>query len=269
MVGTTRTEGAVGAAHDVPLVVDHIDPIAQFRRTQGRGLATLVQQTENAASRYADATLFVYEEGSGRIERHSSRAVKPALGIDHEQFVHRSADIVASGRVHLSADLKRPPQCISVSWNRSTTSRSCWPPAPSWSKGRSSLPLRARWPTPSTTWPRPQRRFTTWGRSLTRRLRAYSVPTTWGVSLVGDPKTLELLEYGAEGLPVVQLAGRAESRFDDHLTYTTENPLSIKAAIATAASRVEAALHSYVEQFNWASIADSYAETAKLTIRGT
>jgi glycosyltransferase involved in cell wall biosynthesis len=82
-----------------------------------------------------------------------------------------------------------------------------------------------------------------------------------GVSLVDDPHTLKVLEYGAAGLPVVQLAGRAEARFGDRLTYTSTEPAEIARAITAAATQDGTTLQAYVEQFDWAVIADTYAET--------
>jgi hypothetical protein len=58
-----------------------------------------------------------------------------------------------------------------------------------------------------------------------------------GVSLVDDPHTLKIIEYGAAGLLVVQLAGRAKARFGDRSICTPVEPAEVVRAIAAAVTR--------------------------------
>jgi len=85
-----------------------------------------------------------------------------------------------------------------------------------------------------------------------------------GIALVNDAHTLKVLEYGAAGLPVVQLAGRAESRFGGLVGYTSRDPRDIATAVERAgASDAGPALQTHVRQFDWAAIAATYLEVIK------
>ncbi|WP_239641860.1 glycosyltransferase [Haloterrigena salina] len=83
-----------------------------------------------------------------------------------------------------------------------------------------------------------------------------------GVCLVDDPHMLKVLEYGAAGLPTVQVRGRAEERFDGLVEYCDTTPEGIARAIERASdSDRTTALQSFVREFDWADIADTYKKT--------
>ena len=88
-----------------------------------------------------------------------------------------------------------------------------------------------------------------------------------GMSLVNDPHTLKLLEYGAAGLSVVQAAGRAEERFGDLVEYADPNPRSIADAIERAENQDNLdELQSFAAQFDWEGISEDYQEVLKSII---
>lgn len=88
-----------------------------------------------------------------------------------------------------------------------------------------------------------------------------------GISLVDDPHTLKVLEYGAAGLPTVQLSGRVESYFGDRLTYCLLEPPSIASAVVKASERGNATrLQNFVRDFDWANIAETYSSVLKSII---
>jgi glycosyltransferase involved in cell wall biosynthesis len=75
------------------------------------------------------------------------------------------------------------------------------------------------------------------------------------------------LEYGAAGLPVVSLEGRARQRFGEHLTYCVLDPSKIASAIDNAYDDgPSASLQHYVSDFDWHTIASTYADVIKSVV---
>jgi glycosyltransferase involved in cell wall biosynthesis len=81
-----------------------------------------------------------------------------------------------------------------------------------------------------------------------------------GLSLVDDSRTLKILEYGAAGLPVVQLEGNARDRFGESLNYCSNDPKEIVTAIRGAQLGGTNMLREVSEQLDWKNIADTYIE---------
>jgi glycosyltransferase involved in cell wall biosynthesis len=267
VIGTTRAGALAGvvvsAAHQLPLIVDHVDPIAQFGATHGRWLSLIVQQAENIAFRSANATMFVYEEERRRVEKHASRTVKTALGVDYERFANPPTTVVADGRAHLPADLEKP---VAVYIGGLEPIYNIKPLLAAGAEldsgslvvaGAGSLSESVSGAAANTE------SIHYLGTVPHEEIPGLLTTCDVGVSLVDDPHTLKVLEYAAAGLPVVQLSGRAEARFGDLLTYTTTEPTQIKQAIATAAERDGTALQAYAQQFDWEAIAETYAKVIK------
>jgi hypothetical protein len=74
------------------------------------------------------------------------------------------------------------------------------------------------------------------------------------------------LEYGAVGIPVVQLDGQARKRFGDLLVYTDSCISSIRAAVMSATNHDPKPFQSFVQQFDWRNIAQTY-DRALSTVR--
>ncbi|MFB6187028.1 MAG: glycosyltransferase, partial [Halobacteriaceae archaeon] len=86
-----------------------------------------------------------------------------------------------------------------------------------------------------------------------------------GVSLVDDPHTLKILEYGAAGLPTVQLDGQAHERFGDYLTYTNGDPEDVATAIKRAYTRGFDERHrEFAQRHDWSKIADDYVTAIEI-----
>jgi hypothetical protein len=82
-----------------------------------------------------------------------------------------------------------------------------------------------------------------------------------GISLVDDPHTLKVLEYGAAGLSVVQLAGRSEERFEGLVEFTRSEPNAIARAIENSARNgPDSTLASFAAEFDLEDVVSDYAE---------
>ena len=77
VIGTTRAGAVAGALVSImkgcPLIVDHVDPIAQFERTASRPVAAVVRWLENATFALAAGVLYTYPEEWARASRFASQ----------------------------------------------------------------------------------------------------------------------------------------------------------------------------------------------------
>lgn len=261
VIGTTRAGALVGAvlrlAGGPPLIVDHVDPIRQLAETASRPLAAAVGTLEVGAFRVADHVLYVYDEEQGRVARHASASTKTALGVEYDRFADPDPGAVSAARERLPDGIEDRiavyvgglEPVYHVEELLAAADR-----LDGWSlvvAGAGSLVERVE-------------------RAADGRNVVYlgtldhgTVPgllalADVGVSLVDDPHTLKVLEYGAAGLPVVQLRGRAEARFGDRVVYCRSDPSDVAAAIERAAGTDPSTLREYVRRFDWAEIAGTY-----------
>lgn len=262
VVGTTRA-GAIGGipvslVHQCPLVVDHIDPISQFQETHPTWLARFVEVTENLAFTSSAATLFVYETERARVERYASETVKTALGVDYDRFSTPSKEVLKAGRNLLPKSVPRPVIVYVGGLERMYNIDTMLDAGLGLDSG--SLIIAGTGSLEATVERTAEQHDSVHylgvipHETVPGLLAACDV----GLSLVDDPHTLKILEYGAAGLPVVQLDGQARRRFGDYLTYTDRDPASVRAAILSATNRDPEPLQSFVRQFDWQDIARTY-----------
>lgn len=265
IVGTTRAGAIAGIllklVHRRPLVVDHVDPIRQFAETHPRWLVPVVSALENASFRAADHVLYVYEEERERVTRHASDASQTDLGVEFDRFSNPDPDIVAAaaetiesegidGRIAIYVGGLEPIYHVRDLVAAITRLED-------WSLlvlGDGTLADRVR----DVAARRDDIAYL--GTVPHETVPGYLHAADVGVSLVDDPHTLKVLEYGAAELSVVQLAGRAEERFGDRVEYCDAAPESIAAAIERANDDGSPdGLRSYASTFDWGEITNDYA----------
>jgi glycosyltransferase involved in cell wall biosynthesis len=263
VVGTTRA-GALAATvvatgHRIPLIVDHVDPIEQFERTHSRWLATLVRVGESVAFRRADHVLYVYEEEAHRVEPTASAATKTALGVDYHRFADPDPEILSRGRSLLNAEWERPLAVYIGGLEPLYHIEALLASAEHLQSG--SIVLAGAGALEETVRQHAAEtdRIHYLGSVDHDAIPGLLAECDVSVSLVDDPHTLKVLEYGAAGLPVVQFDGAARHRFGDRVVYTDTEPIAIAAAIERAVERDGASLQSFVRDFDWADIAATYA----------
>lgn len=262
IVGTTRA-GAIGGTfvslvHQCPLVVDHIDPLSQFLETHPTWLARFVELAENLAFTRSAATLFVYESERTRVEKYASKTVKTALGVDYGRFATPSEEVLRAGRDLLPEDRQRPIMVYVGGLEPMYNVDAMLEAGARLDPG--SLIIAGTGTLEPTVKRTAERHDSIHYLGLIPHETVPGLLATCdvGLSLVDDPHTLKILEYGAAGLPVVQLDGRARRRFGDRLTYTDGSPASVRAAIISAANCDPEPLQSFVRQFDWRDIAKTY-----------
>lgn len=272
LIGTTRAGAivatAIGRATGKPVVVDHVDPIRQFRENNSQFLHAPVRLTENVAFRLANSVLFVYQEEQERVSKYAKRCVKTELGVDYERFSNPDLEVIDRAREHLSEHELRENVAIYVGGLEpiyhvdellsAVSNLSDW-----------SLVVLGEGSLRESVKKAADRRENIHYVGLVPHeiIPGYLHLSDVGMSLVNDPHTLKLLEYGAAGLSVVQAAGRAEERFGDLVEYADPNPRSIADAIERAENRDNLdELQSFAAQFDWEGISEDYQEVLKSII---
>ncbi|WP_239638924.1 MULTISPECIES: glycosyltransferase [Halorubrum] len=269
VIGTTRA-GAfaatfVGKLTGKPVIGDHVDPIRQFRETNSVVTAIPVQFVENVCFALSDCVMYVYEEERLRVERYANEVNPTSLGVDYDRFADPDPDAVESARNKLSTLSLRDNVAIYVGGLEPiyhvTDLMDAMEFLSEWSLivlGDGSLRNTVK------------ERELEWsnvhylGTVPHEEVPGYLASADVGISLVDDPHTLKVLEYGAAGLSVVQSAGRSEERFEGLVEFTRPEPGAIAQAIENAArNRSDSTLASFAAEFDWESVASDYAEALK------
>ncbi|ELZ17699.1 glycosyltransferase [Natrinema limicola] len=262
VVGTTRLGAIAGVVvsrvHGVPLVVDHIDPIRQLRATEPDAVVRTVRRLEHLAFRLAAHVLYVYPEEESRLDGRATATSKTDLGVEYERFADPDPAVVERTRERLGTVPNKlavyigglEPMYEIEALLEAADELDDWTLLVI---GAGSLePSVEREAADSESI-----RFL--GTVPHKEVPGYLHFADVGVSLVDDPYTLKILEYGAAGLNVVQRAGRAESRFGGLVEYCSTEPASIRAAVERASDGTRGeALQQYVRKFSWNTIADDY-----------
>jgi len=272
LIGTTRAGAIVatvlGRVTGKSVIVDHVDPIRQFRENNSPLLHMPVRLAENVAFKLADAVLFVYEEERERVSNYAKHYVKTDLGVDYEQFSNPGSDVIDRAREHLSENELREKVAIYVGGLEpiyqvqellsAASNLSDW-----------SIVVLGEGNLRESVEKAADRRENIHYLGLVphETVPGYLQLSDVGVSLVDDPHTLKVLEYGAAGLSVVQASGRAEERFGDLVEYADPDPNSIGDAIERAGARDNSdELQSFVAQFDWEGISEDYRKVLKSII---
>ncbi|AEH36964.1 glycosyltransferase [Halopiger xanaduensis] len=274
VAGTTRAGAIAGTAIKLatgtPLIVDHIDPIRQFETNNPRWLAEIVRRLENVAFRVADRVLYVYDEETPRVGRFGT-VTKTALGVDFDRFAYPDPEVVERAESALEGTVAEnvaiyvgglePIYHIRDLLAAATQLDESWTLLVLGTGSLSEQIERAAAAHENIVYP-----GTVPHEDIPGYLRAADV----GVCLVDDPHTLKVLEYGAAGLPTVQVRGRAEERFDGLVEFCDPTPDSIARAIERAEEETDSMrgkqsmtteLQSFAREFDWAEIAETYKNT--------
>jgi len=269
IIGTTRA-GAIagtliGQVTGKPVIVDHVDPIRQFRENNPLSLSIPVRIAENITFALAECVLYVYEEEHKRVSRYARQQMKTELGVDYCRFADPDPELIDSVRDQLAEHEFRENIAIYVGGlepiyqiEQLLTAMSN---LPDWSLivlGEGSL--RGVVEKADTE----QENVHYLGLAPHETIPGYLHVADVGISLVDDPHTLKILEYGAAGLSVVQSSGLAEERFREKVEYADGDPDSIAAAIERAGEHENVEqLQSFISEFDWKQIAGDYAEALK------
>lgn len=265
VIGTTRA-GAfaatlVGKLTGKPVIVDHVDPIRQFRKTHTVGVSIPVQLAENICFAVSNIVMYVYEEERSRVERYAREARSTSLGVEYNWFVDPDQGAIESARNNVSSLSLRDNIAVYVGGLEPLYHikelLDAMESIPEWSLiilGEGSL----REVVEQTE--AEQENIHYIGSVPHPQVVGYLSLADVGISLVDDPYTLKVLEYGAAGLSVVHLAGRSEERFEGLLEFTRSKPEAIAQAIVTAGRNdSNANLASFASKFDWESVASDYA----------
>ncbi|MFC4245643.1 glycosyltransferase [Natribaculum luteum] len=271
IIGTTRAGAIVGlvvsTVTGLPLVVDHVDPIRQLEETSVWPIAQSVRHLENLAFRKSAHTLYVYSEEKTRVQRHATTATKSDLGVEYNRFADPDARIldIASDRLE-KFDLRKNVVIyvggLEPIYHIRELVESIYY-LDDWSLvvlGSGSLE-----PTVTDAAANSDR-IIYLGTVPHEHVPGYLHAADVGVSLVDDPHTLKVLEYGAARLPTVQLSGRAEKKFDGTVEFCEAESASIAAAIERANDVSETTIDSLQKlaaEYSWERIAGEYSNVLR------
>ena len=268
VIGTTRAGAVAGALLSIlkncPLLVDHVDPISQFEGTASRPVAAVVRWLENAAFALAAGVLYTYPEEYARVSRFARRVKKTDLGVEFDRFTDPSPEAIRAAEDRLAGLEDDPENRIAIYLGglepiyhieellASARYLENWTLLVVGDGSLSEVVERAAEERESIEF---------LGSVPHEAVPGYLRVADVGICLVDDPHTLKVLEYGAADLPVVQLAGRAEKRFDDLVEFSTTDPGDVARAIESAGERSddqEHPLRAFASRFDWARVATDY-----------
>lgn len=271
VVGTTRLGAFVGTwikiAKRLPVVIDHIDPISQFRRNNGWLLTWFVSQGEKFSFRYADHVMVVYEKEVPRVKRHTYSVTKTRLGVDYERFAEPSDEVVQEAIEILSDYLEVDERILVYIGGLEPLYH-----VPTIIKTMEHLP----------DW-----HFIVLGDGSQRPIAEEAsceiqnvhyigtvphktVPgflhiSDVGISLVDDRNSLKILEYGAAGLPTVSIEGDPENLYQGMVEFCSLYPEDIAEAVRRTYDRgASEELRELTKSHSWESIAKDYEKVLKM-----
>lgn len=261
IVGTTRSGAIAGLVLSrvlgVPLVVDHIDPIRQIEETHPPWISAPTRVVESATFRLASHVLFVYEEERERVTRQARASTKTDLGVDFDRFSDPDPSVLDAARDRYESYDLAENVAVYVGGLEPLYNVRNLLDAAEYLEDWSLLVLGAGSLSDEVERAAEQGNVVFPGTVPHEEVPGLLHLADVGVCLVNDAHTLKTLEYGAAGLPVVHLRGYAEDRFGDLLTYTGLEPRSIADAIRSVDTD-DGSLRSFVAQFDWGSIAETY-----------
>lgn len=272
IVGTTRLGALVGVWRrsllGTPVVVDHIDPISQFRRNNGRATTAAVGLAESVAFRLADHVVVVYEEEVPRVARRARSYTKTTLGVDYDRFADPSDEAVEAAREALAAEgVGDGPTAVYVGGLEPAyhveAAADAMAHLPEW-----EFVVLGDGSRRAAIEDHPDESVHYLGTVPHEQVPGFLREADVGVCLVDDPNTLKVLEYGAAGLPTVCVAGDPEERFGDLVEYCRLDPADVAAAIRRAAEREDvSAFREFAAGFDWSSVADDYEAAIERVVR--
>ena len=274
IVGTTRLGAFVGTwmklIKRLPLVIDHIDPISQFRRNNGRLLTWSVSQAEKFSFRCANHVMVVYEEEVPRVKRHTDSVTKTRLGVDYERFVEPDSKIIKDA-TDVLLDYMNMDERILIyigglepSYHVPTIIEAM-EYLPEWQfvvlGDGSQRPVVEK---ASNEIENVHYLGTVPHETIPGFLHVSDV----GISLVDDRNSLKLLEYGAAGLPAVSVEGDPENLFKGMVDFCSLNQEDVAETVRRAYDRGSSEeLRELTRNHSWGSIADEYEEVFRKVIQ--
>lgn len=272
VVGTTRLGAIVGAwnklLRGVPVVIDHIDPIAQLERTARTSTVWIVDTLEKFSFRIADAVTVVYDDERDRVESQTSAVTMTSLGVDYDLFSNPSKRIITRARQTL-ADRIPSDERIAIyvgglepSYNISTIVDAI-DTLEGWHLVVLGDGDQREWLEQLD-----QERSTIHylGTVPYEEVAGFMTVSDVGVSLIDDQNTLKVLEYAACGLPIVHAEGVAESRYPTSIEFCSVDPQSVGTAIQAASKRDTEQLTQFARNHDWSVIADTYEEVLQTAV---
>lgn len=276
IVGTTRLGALVGVwkkiVHGTPLVVDHIDPISQLRRTSSPVKTWMVAQLEKIAFSVADHVLVVYQEELPRVERYASTVTKTKLGVDYEEFASPPTEVRERAREMLDertrSDLKtviyigglEPPYHVPTVIEAMDHLHD-WQFVVLGDGQQRDIVERAH-----------ADRDDVWYHGTVDHevIPGFLHEADVGICLMNDRNTLKILEYGAARLPTVSVEGDAEAKFEGLVEFCSLDPSDVARAIDDAAADAPVdAFQEFTARFGWTEIAKQYEEALHSVVAET
>lgn len=273
VVGTTRLGALVGTwkhlLDGTPFVVDHIDPIAQLRRKNGRLKTWLVKRLENFAFSIADHVMVVYEEERPRVAAHATAVTKTELGVDFDAFANPPEDVLEAARDHI-ASIGYPERQtliyvggINPAYNIDTILEAMdlldgWQFLVLGDGSQRDLVETVASDREDVLFP---------GTVPHEDIPGYLHVSDVGICLLDDRNTLKLLEYGAARLPTVSIEGDPEAKFEGLVEFCANDPADVALAVRTAATDAPVdEFQAFTRQFGWDAIADEYCSVFRSVI---
>jgi glycosyltransferase involved in cell wall biosynthesis len=263
LLGTTSLAGIMGmesVIRDKAFVVDHVDPISQMYRTADYKTARLVETLQDIAFRLADGILYVYDEEQDRLTGTSATVQQTTLGVDYERFQNPTTESIqyvtdALSQSGVTGEFATYIGGLEEIYNIPDLLESAV-------IGEYELVIAGQGKYETECWKATAKyeNIHYLGSMPHEHIPALLHHAGAGVCLVDDPHTVKVLEYGAAGLPVVQLRGRAENTLPNGaVEWVSSDPYDIARGVK-AAMNEQGHLQTYAKDRRWSDVVDEYDE---------
>lgn len=268
IIGTTRSGAIVGTLlsliHNNMFLVDHIDPIRQFKENNNIFLSFFVKWLENLSFYVSDHVFYVYKEEEKRVKKFSSSSSQVSLGVEYELFANPPKELISEVKSELkNYNLKdniaiyigglEPIYHIKELLNSIEY-------LDNWSLlilGAGSMEEYVE------NIGSKNENIIFLGTVPHKKISGYLHISDVGISLVDDPNTLKILEYSASGLSIVQLKGRAEKNFNELVSFCSTDSKSIAKNIKEAnkkSKEEKEKFKDFAKKYDWTKISDKYLQ---------
>lgn len=265
LMTTTAAGGLVGPPTKITgtkYVVDYVDPILQMYHSSNYVDARLATTLQHFAFTVADGILYVYEEESLRVNRFETPIQKTTLGVDYDKFANPVADSVRQANEVLQRCTNRIPNDFAIYIGGLESIYNIDALIQSAEDHGFELVIAGTGEYSGLVSDAAVRSGNIHYLGVIEHelIPGLLSKANCGICLVDDPHTVKVLEYGAAGLPIVHLEGRAEPVLPNSgVHFTSDESDEIARTVDSANKTTDTTqLQDYAQRHDYERVIDDY-----------